>query len=63
MANVSDECGLASYHVNHHFPERLALLLAKILEDVAVFLLKQFESHSEVVVLQHRLVIIHQSEF
>lgn len=39
MANVSDERGLASYHVNDHFPERLALLLAKILEDVAVFLL------------------------
>lgn len=39
MANVRDGRGLASYHVNHHFPECLALLLAKILEDVAVFLL------------------------
>lgn len=39
MANVSDDHGLASYHVNDHFPERLALLLAKILEDVAVFFL------------------------
>lgn len=50
------------YHVNHHLPERLPLLLGQVLEDVAVLLLQQFEAHCQVVVLQDRLVVVHQRQ-
>lgn len=50
----------SSYHVDHHLPERLTLLLGQVLEDVAVLLLKQFETHREMVVLQDGFVIVHQ---
>lgn len=49
-----------SYHVDHHLPERLTLFLGQVLEDVTVLLLKQFETHSKMVVLQDRFVVVHQ---
>lgn len=33
------------HHVYDHPPERLLLLLGQVLEDIAVFLLQQFEAH------------------
>lgn len=50
------------YHVDHHLPERLPLLLGQVLEDVAVLLLQQFEAHCQVVVLQDGLVVVHQRQ-
>lgn len=50
------------YHVNHHLPEGLALLLGQVLEDVTVLLLEQFEAHGKVVVLQHGFVVVHQGQ-
>lgn len=54
---------LKSYHVDNHFPECLTLFLAEILEDVTVFFLQQFEPHGQMMVFQHRFIIIHQSKF
>ena len=52
-----------AHHVDDHLPERLALLFAEIGEDVAVGVLQQLEGHGQVVVLQHRLVVVHQRQF
>lgn len=52
-----------SHHVDHHLAEGVSLFLAEVLEDVTVVFLEQFEAHSEVVILQHRGIVIHQREF
>lgn len=49
-----------THHVNNKFPKALSLPLGKVLEDVTVVLMKQLKTHSQVMVLQHRLIIIHQ---
>ena len=50
------------HHVYDHPAEALLLLLAEILEDVTVFLLQQLEAYGQVVVLQHRLIVVHQGQ-
>ena len=51
-----------AYHVNHHFPKGLLLLPRKVDEDITFWILKQLEGHGQVMVLQHRLVIVHQGQ-
>lgn len=51
-----------SYHVDDHLAQGLPLLLGEVLEDITVVLLQQLESYSQVMVLQHRLVIVHQGQ-
>lgn len=51
-----------SYHVYDHFAQGLSLLLAEVLEDVAVVFLQKLEADSQVVILQHRRVIVHQGQ-
>lgn len=48
-----------AHHVDHHFTERVFLLLAQFLEDVTIFFLQQFEAHSQVMILQDRGIIVH----
>lgn len=57
----SKERTVDTHHVNDEFPQALFLPLAEVLEDVTVLLVKQLEAHSQVMVLQHRLIVIHQS--
>ena len=52
-----------SHHVDHHLSEGVFLFLAEVLEDVTVVFLQQFEAHSEVVILQHRGIVVHQCQF
>lgn len=49
-------------HVNDELAEALALPFGEVLEDVTVLLVQQLEAHSQVVVLQNRLVVIHQRQ-
>ena len=51
------------YHIDDHFPERLSLLVGQIAEYVAVGVLQQFERHGQMMVLQHRFVVVQQSQF
>lgn len=53
---------LTSHHVDHHLAEGVSLLLAEVLKDVTVFFLEQLEAHSEVVILQHRGIVVHQRQ-
>ena len=60
-----DNVGVSSFkshHVYDHLAQRELLLLAEVGEDVTVVLLQQLEAHGQVVVLQHRLVVVHQSQ-
>lgn len=50
------------YHVNDHLAQGLALFLVKTAENVAVWILKQLECHGEMVVLEHRLVVVHERQ-
>lgn len=49
-------------HVDDQLPQALPLSLAEVLEDVTVVLVKQLEAHSQVVVLQNRLVVVHEGQ-
>lgn len=51
-----------SHHINDHFAQRLSLLFAKVLKDVTVVFLQKLKAHSQVVILQHRRVIVHQGQ-
>lgn len=51
-----------AHHVDDHLAQALPLALAEVLEDVTVVLLQQLEAHSQMVVLQHRLVIVHECQ-
>jgi len=50
------------YHVNDHLAQRLPLFFGEVLEDVAVVFLQQLESHSQVMVLQHGFIVVHQRQ-
>ena len=50
------------HHVYDHSPQRLPLLLGEVLEDVTVVFLQQLEAHGQVVVLQHWLIVVHESQ-
>ena len=54
--------GLRTHHVDDQLAEALSLPLAQVLEDVTVLLVEQLEAHGQVVVLQHRLVVVHQGQ-
>lgn len=49
-------------HVDDELAKALALALGEVLEDVTVFLVQKLEAHGEVVVLQNRLVVIHEGQ-
>lgn len=51
-----------SYHIYDHLAQRLPLLFAKVLEDVTIVLLQKLKAYSQVVVLQHRRVVVHQRQ-
>ena len=53
---------VGSYHINDHFSHGQPLLPAQVLEDITVFVLHEFERHGQVVILQHRLIIVHQGK-
>lgn len=50
------------YHVDDHFAQGLPLFFAEVLEDVTVVLLQKLEAYGQVVILQHRRVIVHQRQ-
>ena len=51
-----------SDQVDDELAEALPLPLVQVLEDVAVLLVQQLEAHGQVVVLQDRLVVIHEGQ-
>ena len=51
-----------AHHVDHHFPKSLLLFPRQVDEDITFWVLKQLEGDGQVMVLQHRLVIVHQSQ-
>ena len=51
-----------TYHVDHHLPDRLALLLGEVHKDVALRVLQYLEGDGQVVVLEHGLVVVHERE-
>lgn len=53
----------AEDHVYHHLPKRLPLLLTHISENITSFILKQLEGHSQVMILQDTLIVIHERQF
>lgn len=53
----------SSYHIYDHFAQRLSLLFAEVLKDVTVVFLQKLKANSQVVILQHRRVIVHQGQF
>jgi hypothetical protein len=53
---------LKSHHIDDHFPQSLPLLLVEVDEDVVVLVLQQFEGDGQVMILKHRLVIVHQGK-
>ena len=55
--------GVGSHHINHHFPETLPFFSTQINENITVLVLEELEGDSQMVVFQHRLVIVHQSQF
>jgi len=52
-----------THHIDDQFPQALSLPLAQVLEDVTVLLVQQLEAHGQVMVLQHRLIVVHQRKF
>lgn len=52
-----------TYHVDDHLSKCLPLFLVQIAEDVAIGTLQKFERHCQMVVLQYRFVVIHESQF
>ena len=51
------------YHVDDHLPECLALLRVEAVQYITVLLLEQQpERDSQVVVLEHGLVVVHERE-
>ena len=54
--------GPSTYHVYDHATQGLVLLGSEVLEDVTALFRYQLEGHSQVVVLKHRLVIVHQGQ-
>lgn len=52
-----------SYHVYDYFAQGLSLFFAEVLEDIAVVFLQKLKANSQVVILQHRRVIVHQGQF
>jgi len=53
---------LAPHHVDDHPAQALPLLLREVVEGAAVVLLHELEADREVVILQHRLVIVHDRQ-
>lgn len=51
-----------SYHIYDHLAQRLPLLFAEVLEDVTIVLLQKLKAYSQVVILQHRRVVVHQRQ-
>lgn len=52
-----------TYHVDNHLAQTLPLLLREVVEHAAVFLLHELEAYRQVMVLQHRFVVVHQRQF
>lgn len=53
---------MSTYHIDDHFSETLTLLLGKVLKDVTVFPLQELETNSEVMILQNRLIVVHEGQ-
>ena len=51
-----------THHVDDQLAEALPLPLGEVLEDVTVVLVEELEAHGQVVVLQHRLVVVHEGQ-
>ena len=51
-----------AHHVDHHFPKSLLLFPRQVDEDITFWVLKQLEGDGQVMVLQHGLVVVHQSQ-
>ena len=51
-----------AHHVDHHFPKSLLLFPRQVNEDITFWVLKQLEGDGQVMVLQHGLVVVHQSQ-
>ncbi len=51
-----------SYHVNSHFSHGLPLLGCEGLENITFWVLNELESNSQVVILQHGFVVVHQCQ-
>lgn len=54
--------GDETHHVYDELPQALPLPLAEVLKDVTVVLMKELEAHSQVMVLQDGLVVVHQGQ-
>ena len=50
------------HHVDHHLPEGGSLLGRESSQDVALRQLEQLEGNGQVMVLKHRLVVVHQGQ-
>lgn len=51
-----------TYNVNDHLAQWLSLFLGQVLEDVTVLFLQQFKTYSQVMILQHRRIIVHEGQ-
>lgn len=56
------EGGPNACHVDNKFPQALPLSLAEVLKDVTVVLMEELEAHSQVVVFQNGLVVVHEGQ-
>ncbi len=64
-SSISESCVVNVYQPHHiygHLSKGLSLFLAEIAEDITVLLLEKLEAHSQVMVLQHGGVVVHESE-
>ncbi len=50
------------HHVDDHFSDDAPLLLVELGEDVARLVLQNLEGDGQVVVLQHRVVVVHEGQ-
>ena len=50
------------YHVNDHLPQGLSLLLAQVDKNITVLVLNQLERHSQMVIFQNGLIVVHQGK-
>lgn len=51
-----------THHVDDELAETLPLSFGEVLENVTVFLVEEFEAHRQVMVLQNRLVVVHERQ-
>jgi hypothetical protein len=54
---------LLSLLLVYHFSETLSLFAIQSNQEIAIPVLKQFECHGQMVLLQHGLIIVHYGQF